>query len=75
MRSILIGMVRAYQVCVSPWLGARCRFTPTCSQYAIEALREYGALRGGLYAAGRILRCQPFCRGGYDPVPLRHLDA
>lgn len=72
MRRILIAIVRAYQVVLSPWLGAHCRYHPTCSAYAIEALRRHGALKGALLAVGRILRCHPFHRGGYDPVPGPH---
>lgn len=71
MRSLLLAVIRAYQKRISPLLGPRCRFHPTCSQYADEAIREYGAGRGSLMAIWRILRCQPFCKGGYDPVPPR----
>lgn len=69
MRRVLIGVVRLYQIVISPLLGPNCRFHPSCSQYAIEALSKHGAVRGGYYAARRILRCQPFHAGGYDPVP------
>lgn len=62
-------LVRGYQVGISPWLPPACRFTPSCSQYAIEALRRYGALKGSWLAARRLLRCHPFRPGGYDPVP------
>lgn len=65
----LIFLVRVYQVSLSPWLGGQCRYVPTCSQYTIAALNRYGALRGGLMGLWRILRCHPFTRGGYDPVP------
>jgi len=65
----LVLLVRVYQVTLSPWMGRQCRYEPTCSHYAIEALREYGAVRGALMAARRIARCHPFVRGGYDPVP------
>jgi len=61
--------IRAYQVLLSPLLGAHCRYTPTCSQYALEALRQHGVLRGLALAAWRILRCNPWGGGGYDPVP------
>lgn len=61
--------IRAYQRWISPALGHNCRFLPSCSSYALEALRVHGALKGGLLAAFRILRCNPLCRGGYDPVP------
>jgi hypothetical protein len=69
MRSLLIWLVRAYRFLVSPILPPACRFTPTCSEYAIEAIRRYGALRGSYLAARRLLRCHPLCPGGYDPVP------
>jgi hypothetical protein len=63
--------VRFYQCIVSPWLGSNCRFHPTCSAYALEALQRFGALRGGWLALRRILRCQPLHPGGCDPVPER----
>ena len=66
---MLIGIIRLYQRAISPWLPDCCRFEPTCSHYAIEALRVHGALRGSLLTVWRLLRCQPFCRGGFDPVP------
>lgn len=65
----LILLVRLYQITLSPLLGGQCRYHPTCSHYAIEALREHGALRGSIMAARRIGRCHPFAKGGYDPVP------
>lgn len=61
--------VRFYQRFLSPLKPPMCRFSPTCSQYAIEAVERHGILRGGAYAVWRILRCHPFCRGGHDPVP------
>jgi uncharacterized protein len=64
---VLIGMVRIYQLTLSPLLGKNCRFEPSCSQYYILAVRKHGAIRGSLLGAWRILRCNPFCRGGYDP--------
>jgi putative membrane protein insertion efficiency factor len=67
-KSALIYLLRAYQVLVSPLLPPACRFTPTCSDYAIEAVRQHGALRGFYMAARRLLRCHPFHAGGYDPV-------
>ena len=69
MRRVFIGLVRLYQILVSPWLGMHCRYAPTCSAYAIEALRVHGVLRGGMLALARIGRCHPFHAGGYDPVP------
>lgn len=70
MKKILIAIVRFYQKNVSPYKGgSSCRFIPTCSQYALEALEKYGALKGSLLAIRRILRCHPLSKGGYDPVP------
>jgi putative membrane protein insertion efficiency factor len=66
-RATAIAIVRCYQLVISPWLGPNCRFTPTCSQYCIEAIGKYGLLRGGWRAVRRILRCHPFHSGGYDP--------
>ena len=66
---MLMRMVRFYQRYVSPLLGDHCIYSPTCSEYALEALRKYGAVRGSWLAFRRILRCNPFCKGGYDPVP------
>jgi putative membrane protein insertion efficiency factor len=63
----VIGLVRCYQKFLSPMLGANCRFTPSCSQYMIEAVQKYGALRGGWKGVRRICRCHPFHPGGYDP--------
>ena len=72
MSKILIAFVRAYQYTLSPLLGARCRYYPSCSNYAVGALREHGAVRGVGLATWRLLRCNPFSNGGYDPVPPRH---
>jgi uncharacterized protein len=69
MRRLLVLLVRGYQVSLSPMLPASCRYFPSCSAYAIEALERHGALRGGWLAARRIARCHPFHVGGYDPVP------
>lgn len=69
MRSLLIGIVRGYRLLLSPWLGSACRFSPTCSLYAIEALERHGAWRGGALSAWRLMRCGPWCAGGHDPVP------
>ena len=69
MKRLLIALVRGYKKYISPLLPPSCRFTPTCSEYAVEALSKHGALKGSLLAIWRILRCNPFCKGGYDPVP------
>ena len=69
MKKALLAMIRFYQRQISPHFPAHCRFTPTCSQYAWEAIKKYGALKGTGLAIWRILRCNPFCKGGYDPVP------
>jgi len=69
MKRVLIALVRGYRRYVSPLLPPSCRFTPTCWEYAVEALQKYGAWKGGWLAVWRILRCNPFCKGGYDPVP------
>ena len=71
MKRLLTALLRAYQRMVSPLLPPACRYVPTCSEYALEAVERNGALRGGVQAAGRLLRCHPFVRGGYDPVPQR----
>lgn len=68
-RWMLIFVVRLYRITLGPVLGGRCRFLPTCSEYAIEALQKHGAVRGSLLTVWRLLRCHPFSRGGYDPVP------
>jgi len=65
----LIGLVRLYRLLISPWLGSNCRYQPTCSSYAIEALQVHGVLRGSWLAARRIGRCHPWGGSGYDPVP------
>jgi hypothetical protein len=72
-RLALIGAIRLYRITLSGWLGGQCRFFPTCSRYAEEAVRRHGAIMGSVLAAGRVLRCNPFGRGGLDPVPARHL--
>jgi putative membrane protein insertion efficiency factor len=65
----LLLLVRLYQLTLSPWLGNQCRFHPTCSRYAAEAILRHGAMRGGLLALRRLGRCHPFDPGGHDPVP------
>lgn len=69
MRRVLIALVKAYRLLLSPFLGRHCRFEPTCSCYAIEALERHGAWRGSWLTVKRLLRCHPFSPGGYDPVP------
>jgi len=66
---ILCGLIKVYQIGISPLLPKSCRYYPTCSHYAIEAINKYGAFKGCLLALKRILRCHPFHKGGYDPVP------
>jgi putative membrane protein insertion efficiency factor len=68
-RDFALVMLRAYKWAISPLLLPACRYVPTCSEYAMEAVDRYGALRGGWMAIARVLRCHPFVRGGYDPVP------
>lgn len=69
MQKILIAIIRAYRYLLSPWLGQSCRFHPSCSHYALESIETHGSLRGSLLALRRLLRCHPWHRGGYDPVP------
>lgn len=69
MTRILLIAIRAYQYLVSPMLGPSCRFTPTCSEYAQQALKKYGAMKGGWLSIKRIGRCHPWHDGGYDPLP------
>ncbi len=66
---LLIGAVRFYRFFLSPWLGSACRFEPTCSRYALEALQRHGAAAGSVLTVGRLARCHPWCAGGHDPVP------
>ncbi len=68
-RALFIALIRAYRLLVSPWLGGHCRYEPTCSAYAMEAIARHGVLKGCLLAAARIARCHPLHAGGYDPVP------
>ncbi len=71
MRFLLILLVKGYRLIFSPYVGRSCRFAPTCSQYALDALHEYGALKGSWLALRRIGRCHPWHAGGYDPVPTK----
>ena len=67
--SVLLFFVRTYQYLLSPYFGSQCRFTPSCSHYAVEALTKYGALKGARLTVRRLLRCHPWHPGGFDPVP------
>ncbi len=69
MRAIVIAAIRLYQVLISPWLGPVCRFEPSCSRYAMEAIGRHGVVRGLWLAVRRLLRCHPWHEGGWDPVP------
>ena len=71
MKKILILLIKLYQKFISPMFPAKCRFYPTCSQYTLEAIKEYGANKGTYLGIKRILKCHPFHEGGYDPVPKR----
>jgi putative membrane protein insertion efficiency factor len=70
-KRVLLALLAAYQRRLSPALPRRCRYEPTCSAYAVESVRRFGAARGSLLAAWRLLRCNPFSHGGFDPVPAR----
>lgn len=69
LKKALVIFIKTYQYIVSPWVGQHCRFYPTCSQYAIEALEKHGCLKGGWYIVSRLCRCHPLCKGGVDLVP------
>ncbi len=66
---LLIGLVKGYRLLLSPWLGSNCRFEPTCSTYSLQALQQHGATVGSYLTLRRLVRCQPWCDGGHDPVP------
>ena len=68
-QQILVGLVKSYRLLLSPWLGSACRFEPTCSVYAIKALEQHGAVAGTTLTLYRLVRCQPWCQAGHDPVP------
>lgn len=68
MKNLLIGLIKFYRKNISPGRPSCCRFMPTCSQYALDAINKYGSFKGGVMTVYRILRCNPFCKGGYDPV-------
>ena len=70
---ILVGLIKLYRKAVSPFKIPCCRFSPTCSQYAIEAINTHGVIKGSALSLWRILRCNPFCKGGYDPVPPKNI--
>ncbi|UDY23582.1 membrane protein insertion efficiency factor YidD [Nocardioides sp. Kera G14] len=74
MKYLLIGLFRAYRFAISPLYGQVCRYHPTCSAYALEAVQVHGSLKGSSLAVRRVLRCHPWAAGGYDPVPQRTLD-
>ena len=69
MARILVWIVKAYQLVLSPFFGQQCRFYPTCSQYSVEVIQKHGALLGLYYTVRRLSRCHPWCEGGHDPVP------
>jgi putative membrane protein insertion efficiency factor len=69
MARFFIGVVRAYRLLLSPWLGSSCRFEPTCSAYSLQALTRFGAAKGSYLTLARLGRCHPWCAGGLDPVP------
>ena len=69
MKQVLVGIVKAYRLFLSPWLGSACRFEPTCSIYSIQALEAHGAAKGSYLTLKRLGRCHPWCEGGTDPVP------
>ncbi len=69
LQKLCLGLIRFYQMAISPYIGPHCRFTPTCSEYAFIAIRRFGALKGIYIAIKRLLKCHPFHKGGYDPVP------
>jgi len=69
LRATLIGLIKFYRLTISPWMPPVCRFTPSCSTYALEAVERHGAIRGGWLAAKRLMRCRPWGGSGYDPVP------
>ena len=69
LKKVLLWFIKFYRSFISPLFPPSCRFQPTCSQYALDAIDRFGAIKGGFLAIKRILRCHPFCKGGYDPVP------
>lgn len=75
MKALLLLLLRGYQLCISPFLGQNCRFYPSCSNYAAEAIRLHGSCKGGLLAAKRLCKCHPWHPGGTDPVPQKPVAA
>lgn len=75
MKALLVLAIKAYRLLLSPWLGGACRFYPTCSAYALQALDDHGLVKGSYLSVYRFCRCQPFCQGGLDPVPPNRRDA
>jgi len=73
LKTLLLALLRGYKWALSPFLPPACRYVPTCSDYAAEAIERHGAFRGSAMAIWRVLRCHPFVRGGYDPVPMNHV--
>jgi len=71
-RSLFIGIIKLYQILISPLLGPNCRFHPTCSHYAIEAIAKHGIVKGGYLSVRRLIKCQPLHEGGFDPVPEKN---
>ena len=69
MKKVLLGILKFYKKRISPAIPSACRFTPTCSEYAMGAIERFGVFKGSFLALKRLLRCNPFCKGGYDPVP------
>ena len=74
-KNIAVYLLRGYKFAVSPLFGNSCRYRPTCSEYAMQAIELHGAIRGGLMGVGRVLRCHPFSASGHDPVPPKNSDA
>ena len=69
MKLLLLAAIRGYRLLLSPWWGGQCRFSPTCSEFALEAIERHGSARGGWLATRRLCRCHPWREGGFDPVP------
>lgn len=74
MSRVLIGLIKLYRLTLSPYLGQQCRFVPSCSHYTEEAIRRHGSWRGSWLGIKRIMRCGPWCSGGYDPVPEKDVE-